>query len=60
MTEFHGPCWVGQGLGGRSQKLGDSGVAVRVLKARDEGVRETHGGIDSRTGWLIGLDTLGG
>lgn len=23
-------------------------------------VRETHGGIDSRTGWLIGLDTQGG
>lgn len=50
---------MGQGLGGRSQKLGDSGVAVRVIKARDEGVRETHRGIDSGTGWLIGLDTQG-
>lgn len=43
----------GRGLGGREPEAGDSGVAVRVLKARDEGVRETHGGIDSRTGWLI-------
>ena len=50
---------MGQGLAGRSQKLGDSGVAVRDIKARDEGVRETHGGIESGTGWLIGLDTRG-